>query len=243
MADAEHRRAVGLGDLISESQLQTAETQLEIAKAGLRQAELNLERSVVKAPFSGQIGAVYVEPGEVVGPAMPVIRLVSLRKVLIRLNVADRDVVSLEKDMAAQVRLQAVAVPFSGRVKNIAPVADEDTRSFQVEIEVDNPDGKLLPGMIARVELGREMPQESVLIPQDWVVTGLEDQGVFVVEDGRAVWRVVELGEVVRDQVVVSSGLDVGDKVVVAGHRALNDGDAVLVAREGRCCESGRASF
>jgi membrane fusion protein (multidrug efflux system) len=243
LADAEHKRALGLGDLISEAQLQASETQLQIAQAGLRQAELNLERSVVKAPFSGQVGEVHVEPGEVVGPGMPVMRLVALNKVLVRLNVADRDVVSLEKGMEARVFLQAVASVFAGKVSSIAPVADSDTRAFQVEVEVQNSDRKLLPGMIARVELGREMPAETILIPQDWVVTGLQEQGVYVVEDGKAVWRPLELGDVVRDQVLVFSGVGPGDRVVVSGHRALNDGDLVLVGREGQCCESGRASF
>lgn len=243
LADAEYKRALGLGDLISEAQLQATETQLEIAKANRRQAELHLERSTVVAPFAGQIGAVHTERGEVLGPGMPVLRLVSLDTVIVRLNVTDRDVVSLERGMAAQIHLQAVATPFSGSISNIAPVADSDTRAFQVEVAVKNSQRKLLPGMIARVELGREMPAESVLIPQEWVVTGLNTQGVYVVEDATAVWREVELGEVVRDQVVVSTGVGVGDRVVVNGHRSLADGDDVLVAREGRCCEAGRVLY
>ena len=150
---------------------------------------------------------------------------------------------ALEIGMDAQIHLQAVATPFAGKVVNIAPVADADTRAFQVEVLVDNAERKLLPGMIARVDLGRDMPEESVLIPQDWVVTGLEEQGVFVVENSEAVWRPVVLGDVVRDQVVVSTGVAVGDRIVVAGHRSLSNGDKVLVAREGQCCESGRVAY
>ena len=86
LADAEYKRALGLGDLISEAQLQAAETQLEIAKANRRQAELNLDRSTVVAPFSGQIGAVHAERGEVLGPGMPVLRLVAIDTVIVRLN-------------------------------------------------------------------------------------------------------------------------------------------------------------
>jgi RND family efflux transporter MFP subunit len=243
LADAEYKRAVGLGDLIAASQLQAAETQMEVAKAGVKQAELNLDRAVVRAPFSGQVGAVHVERGEVVGPGMPVIRLVALKKAIVRLNVADRDVVALETGMKATIRLQAVSQTFVGKVTSIAPVADSDTRSFQVEVSVNNPDRKLLPGMIARVELVRELPADSVLIPQDWIVTGLDDQGVFIIEGTQARWRQVVLGDVVRDQVVVSSGLELGDRVVVAGHRSLVDGDTVLISREGTCCKSGRASF
>ncbi len=243
LAEAEYKRAVGLGDLIAESQLQAAETQMAVAKAGLRQAQLNLERAQVRAPFGGRIGAVHVEAGEVVGPGRPVIRLVALRKVKVVLNVADRDVVSLRKGMPVVIRLQAVSQVFEGQLSSISPVADMDTRSFQVEVTVDNPKRNLLPGMIARVELGREIADAAVLIPQDWIVTGLEEQGVFLVNGDKAEWRTVVLGEVVRDQVVVSSGLAVGDRIIMAGHRKIADEDAVLISREGRCCKAGRASF
>jgi len=236
LAEAEYKRAIGLGDLIPESQIQTVETQLEVAKSGVKQAKLNLERSVVRAPFSGQVGVVHVEQGEVVGPGMPVVRLLEMRKAVIRLNVADRDVVALERGMEAVVRLQAVSKVFTGKVTSLSPVADSDTRSFQVAVSVDNKDGRLLPGMIARVDLAREMPGDSLLIPQDWVVTRLKDQGVFVLEGSTAKWRALELGDVVRDQVMVSTGLASGDRIVVAGHRRLADGDTVLVANEQKCC-------
>jgi membrane fusion protein (multidrug efflux system) len=243
LAEAEYKRAVGLGDLIAESQLQSAETQMAVAKAGLEQAQLNLSRAQVRAPFGGQVGAVHVEAGEVVGPGRPVIRLVALRKVKVRLNVADRDVVSLKKGMPVVIRLQAVSETFEGRLSSIAPVADMDTRSFQVEVTVDNPKRNLLPGMIARVELGREMADSAVLIPQDWIVTGLNEQGVYLINGDKAQWRTVVLGDVVRDQVVVSSGLSVGDRIIMAGHRNIADGDTILVSREGRCCKAGRALF
>lgn len=243
LAVAEHKRAVGLGDLIAESQLQAAETQMAVAQAGLKQAQLNLDRAEVKAPFSGQIGSVHVEPGEVVGPGLPVLRLVSLRKVKVGLNVADRDVVGLAKGMPVSVRLQAVSEIFEGRISSISPVADADTRSFKVEVTVDNPNRVLLPGMIARVELGRDMVDEAVLIPQDWVVMGMGEQGVFLVNGDVAQWQPLKLGDVVRDQVVVSEGLELGNRIVIAGHRSLADGDEIFISREGRCCEVGRAIF
>lgn len=243
LSEAEYKRAVGLGDLIAESQLQAVETQMAVARAGLNQAQLHLARAQVRAPFSGQVGSVHVESGEVVGPGRPVIRLVALRKVKVRLNVADRDVVSLRKGMPVKIRLQAVSERFEGKISSIAPVADLDTRSFQVEVTVDNLNRNLLPGMIARVELGRDMAQSAVLIPQDWIVTGIEEQGVYLANGDTAQWRSVVLGDVVRNQVVVSSGLAVGDRIIIAGHRNLADGDEILISREGRCCDAGRALF
>jgi membrane fusion protein (multidrug efflux system) len=66
---------------------------------------------------------------------------------------------------------------------------------------------------------------------------------VFLEESGRAKWRSVGLGSIVRKQVVVESGLAAGDSIVIAGHRDLEDGDELLIQRRGSCCSQGRATF
>ena len=105
------------------------------------------------------------------------------------------------------------------------------------------PDGALLPGMIARVRADRALTDAAMVIPQDWLVTRRSERGVFVTSGDIAEWRDVTLGDVIHDQVVVTSGLSEGDRVVITGHRDLVDGDPLIVSREGRCCAAGRPSF
>jgi multidrug efflux pump subunit AcrA (membrane-fusion protein) len=169
--------------------------------------------------------------------------LVQTDPVKVTLSVADRDVVALEQGLAARVETPASGTLLSGTVSHVAPVADLSTRSFLVEVEVPNPDGLLLPGMIARVEVSRQLADDVVLLPQEWLVTKLDGYGVFVIEEEVARWRPLELGEVVRGQVVVEKGVTIGDKVVVVGQHDLVDGDPVDIAREGTCCVDGRPTF
>ena len=110
------------------------------------------------------------------------------------------------------------------------------------EVTVPNPDRALLPGMIARVELSHSV-DEAIVIPQEWVVTRLDGYGVFVEEDGVARWRPVDLGTVIRHQVVVKQGLSPGDRIVISGHQNLLDGDLLSVSRSGECCTDGRVVF
>jgi membrane fusion protein (multidrug efflux system) len=131
----------------------------------------------------------------------------------------------------------------TGRVVRIAPAADVRTRAFPVEVEVPNSDGALLPGMIARVSASRPVAEGAMVIPQDWIVTLRDEQGVFVTKGDVAEWRDIELGEVIHDRVVVRSGIQPGDRIVINGHRDLVDGDPLIVAREGRCCADGRPTF
>lgn len=243
LAESELKRLEAVTDLASASQLDGARTQVRVAKASLDLAETRLSRAYVTAPFSGVIGQTAVEAGEVVGPGSPVARLVQLDPVHVTVSVSDRDIGALRIGQKATVTTDAVATVFEGEVVAVDPAADVRTRTFLAEIAVPNPDGQLLPGMIAGVSLSAEMASEGTVVPQDWIVTRLDGVGVFVLEDGVARWRPVETGDVLHDQVSVTSGLDTGDRIVTTGHRTLADGDALIVSREGTCCTAGRVTY
>jgi membrane fusion protein (multidrug efflux system) len=145
--------------------------------------------------------------------------------------------------MPVQISVDAVAGVFNGSIASIDRAADLNTRTFLAEISVENADRRLLPGMIASAGIEARVGEESVVLPQDWLVTSRAGIGVFVDEDGTARWRPVEAGTVVHNQVVIRSGLNEGDRVVSVGHRVLADGDPLLISREGVCCKNGRAVF
>jgi membrane fusion protein (multidrug efflux system) len=242
-AQDELTRLEALGDLAPEAQLAGLRTRVKVAEADVGMARTQVARTTVTAPFAGKIGQLGVEVGEYAPPGSPLLRLVQTDPVKVTLSVADRDVVALEQGLAARVETPASGTLLSGTVSHVAPVADLSTRSFLVEVEVPNPDGLLLPGMIARVEVSRQLADDVVLLPQEWLVTKLDGYGVFVIEEEVARWRPLELGEVVRGQVVVEKGVTIGDKVVVVGQHDLVDGDPVDIAREGTCCVDGRPTF
>ena len=181
--------------------------------------------------------------GEAVPPGGPVGRLIQLDPAVVTLSVSDRDVVALAVGAPVSVTTAAQSEQLLGRVTRIAPAADLSTRAFPVEVEVDNASGALLPGMIARVTAARDVTTGAMVIPQDWIVTLREEQGVFVTQGDVAQWRDIELGAVIHDKVVVTSGLSAGDRVVITGHRDLVDGDPLIVSREGRCCAAGRPTW
>lgn len=243
LATNELSRLEALGDLASPQQLDNARTQQKIAEADAKLAAIRVSRSVISAPFEGVVGDLDVEKGEVLSPGSPVVRVIQLDPAIVTLSVADRDVVALRVGTEALVSTDAQSKPRKGEIARISPAADMRTRAFEVEVEVDNEDGALLPGMIASVSLAENLAEGAVVLPQDWVVTKLSGVGVFIEQDGVAVWRPVELGTVVRDQVLVRSGLEAGDRVVITGHRELAEGDVLLIAREGTCCKDGRAVF
>lgn len=242
LAKTEFERLVKMGDGVSDSQRAQAETQLKVAEAGLKQASVRLQRASVVAPFDGVVSAVAVEEGEVAGPGNPVTRIVQLDPVHVVAQVSDRDVVSLQPGLQVQVTAAAIGRQLTGEVRQISPIGDGNTRSFQVEVKVDNPEQVLRPGMVSRVQVDRSLG-ERMVVPQDWVISRSDGHGVFVEVEGAARWRPVRLGQVLHNQVIVEEGLQPGDRVIMVGHRELIEGDGVLVAREGTCCTDGRVAY
>lgn len=236
-------RVEKLGDMASPAQLQGARTQHKVAVAAAKQARNRMSRAIVRAPFEGVVAGVGVERGEAVGPGAPVIRVVQLDPAVVNLSVSDRDVVSLEPGMPVTISTASRSETYEGVVARVSPAADLRTRSFPVEIEVANPERRLMPGMIARVKVGRSLAESATVVPQDWIVTRREKRGVFLVAENTAVWRDVVLGDVIHDQVIIESGIEPGDQVVITGHRDLVDGDSLILSREGTCCSQGRPVF
>ncbi|MCB9680109.1 MAG: efflux RND transporter periplasmic adaptor subunit [Alphaproteobacteria bacterium] len=242
-ARADLDRAKALGEYAVDAEVSRLTTQVAVAETSVRMARIQVDRAVLRAPFAGTVGTIGVDVGEMAGMGSPAVRLVQLDPIKVTLSVSDRDVVALRTDMAARVSTHAVSGIRQGTISHISPVADLQTRSFVVEVRVPNPDHDLLPGMIAQVEVDRTVGQDAVVLPQDWIVTKLDGYGVFVAEDGVAHWREVTLGDVVRGQIVVTSGVSPGDRVVMVGQHDLVDGDPLIIARDGFCCEDGRAVY
>ncbi len=242
-ATRELDRAERLGDALPRAQRDAAENRVKAARAAIRSGNVSASRSIIRAPFAGTAARVFVDPGEVAPPGSPVVRLVNLDPIHVELSVPDRDVVALREGMPVRVLTGARGEAHVGTVKHVSPAADLQTRAFRVVVEVPNPERTLLPGMIAYVSLAEEVEAGRVMLPQYVLVTRLEGNGVFVNDGGVARWRPLVLGPVIRDQVIVESGVTTAEQVIVTGHRELADGDAVIVNRSGRCCEEGRVIF
>lgn len=242
-AKSEYDRAKQAASSLSQSRRDATRFAYEQAEAAYRMARIQAERAVIRAPFDGVVADIHVEQGEVVSPGGEVARLVQVDPVIVSLSVSDRDVVNLTPGLDVQVTPSGGGTIIPGVIKRVAPAADIDSRAFVVDVEVDNADRKLLPGMIAKVNASVKQDTEAITLPQYVLVTRKDSNGVFVVREGRAFWREVTLGSLIRDQVVVTSGVEVGDHVVVTGHRDLADQDAVIVTRQGLCCTDGRVLF
>jgi membrane fusion protein (multidrug efflux system) len=195
--------------------------------------EEQLAKTRLSAPIAGVVTRIVVAAGEVVAPGSPLLTLENTDRMLVRLELADRDFVKVRLGQPAEAT--AAAFPgrvFRGEVSRLGSAADPVTRTFEVEARLYNPDRVLRPGLIVtlRIVLGRE---PGLVVPAEAVVEEHNGRGaVFAVRGGVARHLEVGLGRRLDREVQVTEGLSEGDEVVVVGHQDLVDGQAVEPYRE-----------
>jgi multidrug efflux system membrane fusion protein len=171
---------------VSEAQLQEAAALLETAKAELARAELDIDYMVIRAPFNGALQDRMVEIGDYVKAGDPVARFVDERKLIVSADVSEFDAHHVIKGNAGSARL-ATGQVVEGTIRYVAPVAEESTRTFRVELEVDNAAGSYRGGMTAELMIPAETVFAHRISPS---LLTLDDEGNLGVK------TVNELGQV-----------------------------------------------
>jgi len=200
------------------------------AEAGLTMARVQREHAEIRAPFAGRLVAKDVEAGEQIAPGMPLTAVVDLSSILIRSSVAEKDAARVAPGMPVDVFIPAIGeTHFAGRVRALGARSHRATRSYPIEIEIPNTDGRLLSGMAARAAVIIEEREGVITVPAPAIVEQYGAPVVFVVREGRAERRDVALGPRAGDRVVVESGLAAGEALIVRGQWSVSDGMAVEV--------------
>jgi len=213
----------------------TARARVDQGKAQLLMAERALRDATVKAPFAGLVARRLVSRGDYVSVGKPLYELVSLDPIEVEFHVSEVDSgrVGPERPVAVRVAPHPDVV-FEGRVTMVAPTIDPKTRTLRVKALLANGDGRLRPGLFARVDLGVAERTGVLLVPEEAVLQRSDGAIVFRVgPDARAQRVVIETGPHHGQEIQVTKGLSAGDRVVRRGHASLADGMAVSPRPEG----------
>lgn len=194
------------------------------AEADLIRAQL--EETEIRAPFDGVVGLRYVSVGSFVDSSTRIATLQSLDELKVDFSVAERHMARLNPGAPVSITVAGRSEPIPGEVYAIEPQIDAATRTIQLRARATNP-GWVLPGAFATVRLTlRDIP-DALMIPATAIVPGLNQQTVFVVEDGRAQPRPVQSGLRLAREVQILDGLEPGAVVITSGQLQLRAGDQV----------------
>jgi len=215
--------------IISESQLDTQRSTRDAAKARMDVVRAQLSDRVITAPFDGILGLRQVSPGALVTPGTPIATLDDISLIKLDFQVPERFLAVLAKGQ--DVTARSGTYPdreFSGVVKSVDSRVDPVTRSVTARAEIPNPERLLRPGMLMSVQVFLQ-PREAIVVPEIAVVqVGTESFVYRVKPDGTVERAVIELGSRQRGSVEVTSGIAVGDRIVVEGTVKLREGARVV---------------
>jgi len=212
----------------TQTEIAVPESAAEEAAARLALAKAHLSECVITAPFDGVITAVHVRPGDLATPRSPLLEMYAPDSLVIRFSVPEAHSSAMRAGLRLRVTLDAMAGrKLAAEVVRVYPQLDASMRTRTVEAKLTE-SAEIFPYMFARLSLELKRAGDAVLAPAEAVLTAPSgERYVFVVDQGKAHRRVIEVG-IEHDQTVqILSGLTAGQRVVVAGQAALRDGQAV----------------
>lgn len=249
--DLERYQALAEKDAIARQTLDNARTELEnamaqreAANAALTTATLNLERSVIRAPFAGIVGISQVRTGALVMAGSTLINTISATTpIAVEFQASENDlphILSLQAQ--ANVRRDSVIslelsggqhYPLNGKIAAVDRAVNRQTGTITVRAEFDNPEGRLRAGMSALLAIRSRSEEPQLVIPYRAVTEQLGQRTVYVVNDQNiAEQRVIRLGLRSGENVVVEEGLAHGETIVTEGLINLRHGAAVEATPE-----------
>ncbi len=217
------------GYRMAAAQLQLAEARLAMGRVGVKAARRKLADTTVRAPFAGVVTARMKDPGEMAVPQAPLFMMADVDPAIVEGGVPEA--ARIEGGDPAVTTLDAFpGERFEGTVARVDPTVDPRSRTVKVRVRIDNPDGRLMPGMSARLEILRG-DQQGLAVPREaLVVDGVGRGHVFAVEKGDvAQRRKVTFVPGTSAWVLLESGLARGERIVTAGVQQLADGTRVTV--------------
>ncbi len=206
------------------------------ARADAARLEIEIERTVLKAPFSGVISDLELDAGEHVMPGQKACRLVDDVQLEAAIGVLESDLAAVTEGKAALLEIPALGESIRVTVDVVAPEVAADSRTCQVLLRLKSDDQRVKPGMFVRAVIAGEVLPERLLVPREAIVTRDGRPVLFRVEDDRAKWVYVQLGEQNERLVEIArvdqgGPLDPGTPVIVDNHLTMTHDAKVKVKK------------
>lgn len=216
-------------EAISQEEYDIASADFKSAQSETQLIQAQLAKTVIRAPFSGKIGLRSISKGTYVTPLTVIASLVNTSQVKITFSIPEKYAPQMKVGNLLSFTTAGSKERFSAKIYAIEPEVEIQTRTLKLRAIAQNPEGKLLPGTFANVELPLEKITDAILVPTEALIPIQNGKKIFVSENGKAKEVIVETGARTNKNILITSGLKVGDTVLTTGVMALKDGAPVKV--------------
>jgi membrane fusion protein (multidrug efflux system) len=204
-------------EAISQQEYDVAFANLQAAQADVALLESQISKTEIKAPFDGRIGFRKVSPGEYITPGIDIASLVNDNPAKIQFTVPERYSQRLGVNTTIRFRLQGQNAERRATVYAVAPTIDEVTRSLELKALAPNPNGALIPGAFAKIEVLMQTQKNVVMIPAEAILSESAGEKAYLYRSGKVEPVMVETGSRTNNRVEIVKGIAVGDTVITTG--------------------------
>jgi membrane fusion protein (multidrug efflux system) len=226
----DYERNVDLKDkgLISTGDFDKIRYEMEALEASYNLAKLELDYTQIRAPIDGVVSNRFIRRGNTIAVNEPAFRVTSFDPLVAYLHVPEREYRNIEKGQLVGIDIDALqGQRLVAAVTRVSPIVDPETGTFKITIEISDEQRRIKPGMFGRFGIVYDEHKNVLQIPRSSIIEDDSEMSVFVVQDGKAVRRIVTTGYSNSGMVEIIEGLGDDDRVITVGHIGLKD-DAVV---------------
>jgi RND family efflux transporter MFP subunit len=207
--------------LEAKNRMESLENQMETLKS-------QIDKTYVKAPFSGTVDVLDARIGMLAQPGIPLIRLVSMENMYINADISESYIGSFSKGNRALVSIPSLNLEFESGISSLGQVINPDNRTFVIEVKVPNLNVRLKPNLIAVVKIKDYEAENAPVVPANLIQKDGQGNFVYIAsEEGDLLIAKkvsIERGRTYRNETVVLNGLNGGEKLIDEGFRDVSDG-------------------
>jgi len=212
-------------EAISQEEYDIVLNQYNTAISDIKLVEAQLEKTVIRAPFTGRLGLRQISEGSVINPSNVIVSIVNSDPIKLEFSIPERYASLVSIGSSIFFSSESSKEEVEGKVYAFEPQIDAATRTLKLRAQSPNKSGKYLPGMFVKIRFVLDIEEEALLVPAEAVIPELSGYKVFVVgADGTAEQRIIEIGTRTDTQVQVISGLNEGDLVLTSGVMQVRQG-------------------
>jgi len=226
--DLERMQALFDQGAVSRQALDKARLALDIAQSNLDAAA---DLVVLRAPVSGEVVRVHLQPGEMASPGQPIVTIAASKQVRVKFRASAEERRRIQKGQLALIHLSlSDTSSIEAAVDKAEDAADPSTRLFEITVTSENPEGRLKPGVLTNVDVVIEQRQDVLTVNREALMGTSGHHEIYALDEtGHARKRTVTVGLETARRAEIVNGLKVGERVIVYGQNRLADGDLVKV--------------
>lgn len=231
LAEQDENRKRQLLDIkaISAEEYDLAATMLKSARADVELLQAQIDKTEIRAPFSGIIGLRMISSGTFVTAGQVIANLLQTNPMKLDFAVPEKYGSTIRTNSEVLFQVEGIRDTFEAKIYAIDPTVDLNTRSFRVRATTNNSKGKLKNGAYAEITVILEDIPNAVMIPASAVVPEIRGQKVLMIREGKVSYQLVELGARTDKRVYIEEGLSAGDTIITSGLIQLREGMPVVL--------------